>query len=253
MSKVENHKRENDILLGFLERPALNWLAKNAPPWVTPDLLTYLGIFASVLTFVSYALTNVHPSFLWLASFGFILNWLGDSLDGTLARYRHIERPRFGFLIDHFVDAISTVLMFLGLGVSPYVNFSAAALATIGYLLVSIMVYLITIVTGVFRITSAKVGPTEIRVLAIILNTVIFFVGNPALDLPLYGPVSLYTLFALLLALTLSIYFLINTSLEAHRLALLDGKRLERKLEKRAKAQSETRPKNKVSPAASKS
>jgi phosphatidylglycerophosphate synthase len=251
MSKVEKHKRENDILLGFLERPALNWLAKNAPDWVTPDLLTYLGIFASVLTFVSYALTNLHPGFLWLASLGFILNWLGDSLDGTLARYRHIERPRFGFLIDHFVDAVSAILMFLGLGISPYVNFSAAALATIGYLVVSIMVYLITITTGVFRITSAKIGPTEIRLLAIILNTVIFFVGNPEFELPLYGAVSFYTLFALLLALAMMIYFVINTSIEAHRLALLDGKRLERKLEKRAQAQEEAKPRNKISTAAS--
>jgi phosphatidylglycerophosphate synthase len=204
-----------------------------------------------VLTFVSYALTNIHPGFLWLASFGFILNWLGDSLDGTLARYRHIERPRFGFLIDHFVDVISAALMFLGLGVSPYVDFSAAALATIGYLMVSIMVYLIMIVTGVFRITSAKIGPTEIRVIAIILNTVIFFVGNPVLNLPLFGSVSFYTLFALLLALAMGIYFLVNTSIEAHRLALLDGKRLERKLEKRAKAQNDTKPGNNVSPAAS--
>lgn len=251
MSKVEKHKRENDILLGFLERPALNWLAKNAPDWVTPDLLTYLGIFASVLTFVSYALTNLHPGFLWLASLGFALNWLGDSLDGTLARYRHIERPRFGFLIDHFVDAISAILMFLGLGVTPYVNFSAAALATIGYLAVSIMVYLIMIVTGVFRITNAKIGPTEIRVLAVILNTVIFFVGTPMLDLPLFGSVSFYTLFALLLALVMAIYFVVNTSIEAHRLALLDGKRLERKLEKRAEAQNDTKPGNHVSPAAS--
>jgi len=150
-TKVENHKRENDILLGFLERPALQWLAAHSPAWVTPDVLTWTGVAASVLIFVSYGLTQFNRNFLWLASFGFIMNWLGDSLDGTLARYRHIERPRYGFLVDHWVDAISVVLIFLGLGISPYVDLLVASLALIGYLLLSIMVYLITYVTGVFK------------------------------------------------------------------------------------------------------
>ena len=253
MTNVEKHKRENDILLGFIERPALAWLAKKMPPWVTPDTLTYLGIGASILTFISYALTNISPHFLWLASFGFLLNWLGDSLDGTLARYRHIERPRFGFLIDHWVDAISAVLIFIGLGLSPYVNLTVACLGVIAYLLLSIMVYLITYVTGVFTITNAKIGPTEIRVLAIILNTAIFFIGNPTFILPYFGLTSLYTLFVGLLAVAMVIYFLVNTSIQAHRLALLDGKRLERKQAKQNAEQENQKPSNKVNPAASKS
>lgn len=241
MPKVEKHKRENDILLGFLERPALQWLAKNAPAWVTPDVLTYLGISASVLIFISYVLTSVSPHFLWLASFGFVLNWLGDSLDGTLARYRHMERPRYGFLVDHWIDAMSTVLIFLGLGLSPYVDFRAASLGAIMYLLLSIMVYLITYVTGIFQITNAKVGPTEIRVLAVILNTVIFFVGNPLLTLPYVGEISFYTLIVALLTFVMAIYFLVNTGNQTRRLKLLDEKRLERKI---AKEETETKAKN---------
>jgi phosphatidylglycerophosphate synthase len=233
MSKVEQHKRENDILLGFLERPALKWLAENAPAWVTPDVLTYLGIGASVLIFVSYTLTNISPHFLWLASLGFILNWLGDSLDGTLARHRHIERPRYGFMIDHWVDAMSTVLIFVGLGLSPYVDLVVACLGAIMYLLLSIMVYLITYVTGVFKITSAKVGPTEIRVLAVILNTVIFFVGNPLLTLPYFGVSSFYSVAVGIVTVIMAIYFLVNSSIQARRLMLLDEKRLERKIAKR--------------------
>ncbi len=253
MTKVENHKRENDILLGFLERPALAWLAKNMPSWVTPDTLTYLGIGASVLIFVSYALTKISPHFLWLASFGFLLNWLGDSLDGTLARYRHIERPRFGFLIDHWVDAISAVLIFLGLGLSPYVDLTVASMGVIAYLLLSIMVYLITYVTGVFTITSAKIGPTEIRVLAVILNTAMFIIGNPTFNLPYFGATSLYTLFVGLLSVAMVIYFLVNTSIQARRLALLDDKRLERKQAKQKNEQeAQKKPANKVSPSASK-
>jgi len=232
MPKVEKHKRENDILLGFLERPALKWLAAHMPAWVKPDTLTSLGIFASILIFISYSLTNISDNFLWLASLGFILNWFGDSLDGTLARYRKIERPRYGFLIDHFVDAISATLIFIGLGISPYVNFSVALIALVGYLLLSIMVYLITYVTNVFQITNLKIGPTEIRVVAILANTAMFIVGNPTFSLPYFGETSFYTLIVGVLACLMIIYFVVNTSIQAHRLMLLDEKRLERKLAK---------------------
>lgn len=234
-TKVENHKRENDILLGFLERPALQWLAAHSPAWVTPDVLTWTGVAASVLIFISYGLTQFNRNFLWLASFGFLMNWLGDSLDGSLARYRHIERPRYGFLVDHWVDAISVVLIFLGLGISPYVDLFVASLALIGYLLLSIMVYLITYVTGVFQITNAKIGPTEVRVLAVVLNAVMFFAGNRAImTVPYLGGISIYTLVTGVLAVAMGIYFLVNTSIHVRRLALLDGKRLERKQAKKA-------------------
>jgi len=232
MSKVEKHTRENDILLGFLERPALKWLAAHMPSWVTPDVLTWIGIIASIMIFISYILTHISRYFLLLASLGFILNWFGDSLDGTLARYRHIERPRYGFLVDHYVDAISVVLIFLGLGLSPYVDLVVASMGVIAYLLLSIMVYLITYVTGVFQITNAKIGPTEVRLLAILANTTILIVGNPKLTLPFFGPTTLYTLIVGGLALVMTLYFLINTSIQARKLQLLDEKRLERKQKK---------------------
>lgn len=229
MPKVENHTRENDILLGFLERPALQWLAAHMPLWVTPDTMTILGILAAVLIFISYSLTHLSPNFLWLASLGFILNWMGDSLDGTLARHRHIERPRYGFLVDHWVDAVSTLLIFMGLGLSPYVDLTVACLGIISYLLLSIMVYLITYVTGVFNIANLRLGPTEIRVLAIILNTAIFFIGNPTINLPYFGATSFYTLIVAVMSLLMFVYFMINTGLQARRLARLDEKRLERR------------------------
>jgi len=253
MSKVEKHKRENDILLGFLERPALNWLAAHMPGWVTPDTLTWTGVLASIVIFISYALTHISPNFLWLASVGFAFNWLGDSLDGTLARYRHIERPRYGFLVDHWVDAISVVLIFIGLGLSPYVDLTVASLGTIAYLLLSIMVYLITYVTGVFQITNAKIGPTEIRALAVILNVAIFFIGNPIFNLPFFGPTSLYTLFVGALASAMVIYFLVNTGNQARRLALLDEKRLKRKQAKRKVKKKENNSVKEIKQAPSKS
>ena len=244
MSKVEKHQRENDILLGFLERPALKWLAAHMPPWITPDTMTWIGIFASILIFVSYILTNISPYFLLLASLGFVLNWFGDSLDGTLARYRHMERPRFGFLIDHYVDAISAVLIFVGLGLSPYVDLVVGCMGAIAYLLMSIMVYLINYVTGIFRISNAKIGPTEVRVLAILSNTIILILGNPKINLPFFGPTTLYTLIVGFLALVMALYFLINTGIQAQKLQLLDEKRLERKQEKLRDAAENPTPSN---------
>ena len=235
MKKVDKHQRKNDILLGFLERPALKWLAAHMPPWVTPDTMTWIGIVASFIIFFSYVLTHISPAFLWLASLGFVLNWFGDSLDGTLARYRHIERPRYGFLVDHFVDAISALLIFIGLGISPYVDLVVASFAVIGYLLMSIMVYLVTYVTGIFKISNARIGPTEIRLLAILANTTIFFIGNPIYNLPLFGEISLYTLIVSVVAIAMFIYFLVNTSIQARKLQLLDQKRLERRIEKAQK------------------
>jgi phosphatidylglycerophosphate synthase len=239
MPNVEKHQRENKILLGFLERPALKWLAAHMPGWVTPDTMTWLGILAAVLIFISYSLTHINPAFLWLASLGFILNWMGDSLDGTLARYRHIERPRYGFLVDHWVDAISTLLIFMGLGLSPYVDLTVASFGVIAYLLLSIMVYLITYVTNVFNITNLRLGPTEIRVLAILSNTAIFFIGNPTYTLPYFGATSLYTLIVGVMAFAMFVYFMINTALQARRLALLDQKRLERRQDKENQGKEE--------------
>ena len=117
-----------------------------------------------------------------------------DSLDGTLARYRHIERPRFGYFIDHSVDAFSAVAIFMGLGLSGLTTPLVGALATIGYLLAMITVYLKTFVTGTFEMTSMKLGPTEIRLLAILINSLIFFIGNPMVTLPVWGQVKLFTI-----------------------------------------------------------
>jgi phosphatidylglycerophosphate synthase len=179
MSDISKHKRVNDILLGPLERPALQWLSAHMPAWVTPDMLTAVGVLGALVIFAGYVLTNIHSGFLWLASLGFVINWFGDSLDGSLARYRKIERPQYGFFVDHVVDAANEVIIFLGLGLSPYVRFDLACLALIGYLMLSVLVYIRTCVKGEFVISYQGLGPTEVRVIAIIANTLIFLLGNP--------------------------------------------------------------------------
>lgn len=234
MTDVRNHTRINQTILGPLEKPALQWMAARLPVWVTPDTLTGIGIFASVLIFISFVLTNIHPGFLWLASFGVVLNWFGDSLDGTLARYRKIERPQYGFFVDHAVDAVSEVLVFLGVGLSPYVNFEVACLALIGYLLLSIYVYLYTYVKGVFQISFARLGPTEIRCIVIIANAIVFFVGNPLIRTN-FGVTSLYNIIAATLAAVLMIAFLVISTFTALDLSKID--RLQAREKRRARKQ----------------
>jgi len=190
------------------------------PAWVNPDILTGVGILGSVVTFLSYWLTNTNANFLWLASLGLVINWFGDSLDGTLARYRKIERPKYGFFVDHTVDAMSTVLVVFGLGLSPYVKFEIACLALVSYLLMSVLVYIRTYVDGVFKISYGKFGPTEVRLIVIIANTVIYFVGNPVITLR-FGAISIYDLIAGIVAALLAVIFVFSTIKQARELAKL--------------------------------
>jgi len=224
MPNVDSHKRVNDILLGQLERPALQWLSARMPAWATPDVLTGIGVLGALITMLGYIASNKNPIYLWFASFGFIVNWFGDSLDGTLARYRHIERPKYGFYVDHTVDAFCQVLIFLGLGLSPYIGFNIACLALIAYLLLSVLVYVRTCVLGEFRISFSRLGPTEIRLIAILLNTGMYFGGKQPLAYTLGETtrVTLYDLVVAAVALLLFGFFITN-GLQTARLLLKMG------------------------------
>lgn len=223
MSEINNHRRVNDILLGPLERPTLKWLAAHMPAWVTPDTCTILGVMGSLGVTVSYILSAYDRNFLWLASLGFVINWLGDSLDGTLARYRRIERPVYGFFVDHTIDAFSVSVIVLGLGLTPYVSFNVACLTLIAYLLLCVLVFVRTSAVGEFKISYGRLGPTEIRVFAIFLNTIMYF-GGVQTSLASRGPlsqipVSPYDLFLAGLALLLLSFFLVTAVKETVKLA----------------------------------
>ncbi len=220
-TQAETHTRENKSFLGALEKKALLWLAARMPAWVVPDTLTAIGLLASFLIFASYALTYFDKGFLWLASFGFVLQWFGDSLDGTLARYRKIERPRYGFFVDHIIDSISEVLIFIGLGLSPFLRFDLALLALVSYLLASIYVYLATYVHGVFRISYSGIGPTEMRFIAIVANTIVFFTGNPTFNIAI-TTTTLFDLVVIGVILIILTLFLINTISTAMTLSIED-------------------------------
>ncbi|HAE86007.1 MAG TPA: CDP-alcohol phosphatidyltransferase [Anaerolineaceae bacterium] len=237
--KVE---RKNDILLGPIERPVLNFLAKHMPDWVNSDMLTVLGVLGSALTLVSGIMAGrtggpyQNPWILALC-LGFVINWFGDSLDGTLARYRHKERPNFGYFIDHSVDGFTAVCMFFGFGFAGISSVLVAALGAIGYLLMMITVYLKTHVTGVFEMTTIKIGPTELRILAIIFSLVHYFLEPAPVRLPFAGgeEIKLGTLLVGVIAAILFVYYVVETIRVGRRLAIEDGKRLEQRLAKEAK------------------
>ena len=166
---MRNQATRRDVLRGSLAVAGLSVLG--VPAWVLPDHLTLVGILAATVIAVAYALSNRSPAWLWVANAGLVVHWFGDSLDGTLARTRHIERPRYGFYLDHLTDAYSTFAIGLGLGLSPYMLLGTGLAIVTAYLVLSINVYLETHVFGVFRYGYGILGPTETRLLLIVLNT----------------------------------------------------------------------------------
>jgi phosphatidylglycerophosphate synthase len=206
---VQKQKRINDILLGPLERPALQWLCAHLPAWVTPDILTATGVVGAALVTLGFVLTAQDKNFLWLVNFGIFVNWFGDSLDGSLARYRKIERPRYGFFVDHTFDAISQVLVFVGFAASPYVRFDVAMLGLVVYLLMDVLALARMSVQGIFKISYGKVGPTEVRAIVILMNTLVYF-WNPSFPTPL-GPFSLWDFCLSLVGIGFAFVFLYNT------------------------------------------
>jgi len=162
-------------LLAAPERRLLNWLCSVMPDWVTPDKLTSLGVIGAAVTFVGYAASGYGDVWLWIAIVGYFLQWFGDSLDGNLARYRRIERPRYGYFIDHSCDGIVTLLILAGMGFSPFVRVDLAMFAVTGYLLLSIHSYLAARVMGEFKLSYGIAGPTELRFLLIGMTIAMMF------------------------------------------------------------------------------
>jgi archaetidylinositol phosphate synthase len=163
--------REPNFLLAKPEKRALRAMARRLPRWVLPDDLTLLGVLAAMGICVAYQLSNGSRAWLWVASALLVVHWIGDSLDGTLARVRNIQRPRYGYYLDHLVDAVSTALIGLGLGLSPYLLLSIGALIVVAYLTLSINVYLESYALGRFSIGYGLIGPTEVRLSLVALNT----------------------------------------------------------------------------------
>jgi phosphatidylglycerophosphate synthase len=151
-------------LLSAGEKRLLVWMARRLPSWVTSDQLSGLALLSMLGAGASYWIASVHPAALVLVVGFLALNWFGDSLDGTLARVRGTERPRFGYYVDHVIDAVGTLFLLGGMAVSGYMTPVVALALTVAYFLVLIEVYLATHVLKTFRMDFMRVGPTELRI-----------------------------------------------------------------------------------------
>jgi len=172
-TKFKNAERHQLSILTPLERITLRWLAERMPAWVHSDQLTLLGFAGMILTGLSYYLAQFNPLFLLAAIVFLAINWFGDSLDGTLARLRNRQRPRYGFYVDHIVDAFGIGFVLLGIGLSGYMSPSIAMGFLIAYFLMNIEIYLATYTLSIFKLSYGLMGPTELRVIVSIGNLVL--------------------------------------------------------------------------------
>ena len=205
--QFKNATRLQDSLTSKPEKRLLIWMAERTPRWINSDHLTLLGFVAQVMSGASYALARWNRYWL-LAVIGFLaINWLGDSLDGTLARVRQQLRPRYGFYVDHIVDSFGGLALMAGLGLSGYMHPYIAVGLLVAFLLLSIQSYLATYTLGEFQLSFWNFGPTELRILlaigniALLYRPMVFQVRYRLFDVG--GLVGLIGMFAMLIFFTL--------------------------------------------------
>lgn len=203
------------------ERVLLVAMAARLPSWIKPDHLTALGVFGALLCGVGYAGSLISSYFLFAAVAGLFINWFGDSLDGSLARARGIERPQYGFFVDHSTDIISQALIFLSLGISPHMRFATACLLLLSYWIATLFTLVRTIVTNVFQISYFGIGPTEIRIGLLAYTLMLMAVGRLAVDTP-FGSVSLMDGIAVVIFVVVAVSYVLMSWAEARRLAALE-------------------------------
>jgi Phosphatidylglycerophosphate synthase len=172
--EFRNATRLQTSLTAAVERKALKYLAERLPRWVNSDHLTLLGLVAMIAAGACYAAARWWPPAMLIVNLWLVVNWFGDSLDGTLARLRNRQRPRYGFYVDHIVDALGILAILCGLALSGYMSWLVALAFLVAYFLLSIDVYLATYTIGAFRMAYCKLGPTELRILLAIGNVAAF-------------------------------------------------------------------------------
>ncbi len=201
-------RRVNEALTARIEKRALVWMAERAPVWVSSDGLTLLGLGAQIGAGICYALARYDRRALLLVIVCVVLNWLGDSLDGTLARVRQQQRPRYGFYVDHMVDVFGSVALMCGLGCSGMLHWQTAIAMLIAFLLLSSESYLATYTLSCFELSQGLFGPTEIRLLLIVGNVALLrspystVFGHRMLLFDLGGVIAAVGMFAMVIFVT---------------------------------------------------
>lgn len=176
-------EREQASFVTQYERPLLRYIATRLPVWVTPDRLTAFGVFGAMLCLAGYFACGVSAEWLWLANLGLLFHWFGDSLDGTVARVRQIERPNYGFYLDQTIDVIGNLMIAVGIGLSPWVRMDSALFMLAGYHMLSIHTFVRSVVTRRFHVDVLGLGPTEMRLAILVMNMLILGFGAPRFDL----------------------------------------------------------------------
>jgi len=171
----QSAERAQQSVLARVEKTCLLWLAARLPGWVSSDGLTVLGLLSMLGAGLSYWLSREHRAGLLLVILCLAVNWFGDSLDGTLARFRNQPRPRYGFYVDHVVDTFGALFLLGGLALSGYMSLLVAAGLLIAYYILSIEVYLATYTIGTFHMSFGGIGPTELRILLSVGNLALYF------------------------------------------------------------------------------
>ncbi len=213
--KLRPVQRIQQNLLAVGERRLLTWLAGKMPLWVTPDKLTAVGFIGACLIAAGYALSSFRIEWLWLSIGAFFINWFGDSLDGSIARFRKIERPKFGYFIDHSTDSLGNMLLMIGLGASPFLRMDIALFGLAAYLLLSIHTFVAARVVDEFRLSYVAAGPTELRLILIAMTLSMFYMGTGPVGDTVY---SVYDYFIGGLAVVLILLFIGQTASTASQL-----------------------------------
>jgi len=201
-------RRINRALTARMEKRSLEWMAERAPDWLTSDQLTILGLSAQIGAGVFYALARYNRLALLLVILCLALNWFGDSMDGTLARVRRQQRPRYGFYVDHMVDVFGSVALMCGLGYSGLLHWQTAIAMPVAFLLLSSESYLATYSLSCFELSQGIFGPTEIRILLVIGNLALLrspystLFGHKMLLFDLGGTIAAAGMFAMAILVT---------------------------------------------------
>lgn len=227
--ETKQSNRIQTSILNAAEKKALVYLAGKQPKWVNSDTLTFIGFIGAVLVGAGYLLSNLSIQWLWLSNFGLLVNWYGDSLDGTIARVRKQQRPIYGFYLDHTVDCVNEMIMFCCAGASVMChNFIAALFCYIFYLLLTNNVNVNAHLRGEFKLTYAKLGPTEFRIIIFLANLVFMYIpGVRDFDrlwtiLGRTISVGSLDLVAAGIALILAVIYFVTIFSDAHYYAKLD-------------------------------
>lgn len=215
--------RVHEFWLRPVERQAISWLVEKLPAAITPDILTIIGISGALICGISYWASSLSPTFLWLASIGLIINWFGDALDGSLARFRKIERPRYGFFVDNTTDVVSEACIFLGLGASPYMRFDMACLALLSFYIVSLYTFIRAVTCQIFQISYNGIGPTEVH-FALLCYNIYLLTIRPWSIKTRFGSMSPIDCFVILAFVAVLVSFLFMIWFEGRRLAKEEGR-----------------------------